>query len=145
MRNMKTNYRLYQETDTRDLICLMRDLGYPVEEIDFKKTIKEIIKREGTIFIAETENRIIGSACAVIDVRLAEGISGEIVSLVVSKDFRGFGVGRKLIDISEEWICKKVNKIRIRANVIRTDAHDFYTHLGYKEKKQQKVFIKKMS
>lgn len=142
---MHIHYRLYRETDLRGLMEVMAELGYAVKEAEFRVTIKEILKRGGVIFIAEAEQRIIGSACAVIDVRLAEGISGEIVSLVVSEKCRGFGIGKKLVQISEEWVYKRVHKIRIRANAIRADAHEFYTHLGYREKKQQKVFIKALS
>lgn len=139
---MTINYRRFKETDLHGLIKLMFELGYQTKEEDFQKTTREIIKRDGAIFIAEEEDRIIGSSCAIIDVRLAEGICGEIVSLVISEDFRGFGVGKHLTLISEEWIYKRVDKVRIRANVIREDAHSFYNYLGYKEKKEQKVFIK---
>jgi GNAT superfamily N-acetyltransferase len=139
---MTINYRRLQETDFNGLIKLMFALGYTIEEGEFKKTVQEITKRDGVIFIAEKQSRVIGSSCAIIDARLAEGIFGEIVSLVISKELRGFGVGKQLVYMSEEWLYKRVNTIRIRANVIREDAHSFYNHLGYQEKKEQKVFIK---
>ena len=142
---MTISYRRFQQTDLHGLIKLMFELGYPTKEEEFKKTTREIIKRDGMIFIAEEDGRIIGSSCAIIDVRLAEGVFGEIVSLVVSENFRGCGVGKHLVQMSEEWIYKRVNNVRIRANVIRDDAHSFYGHLGYKEKKEQKVFIKTKS
>lgn len=139
---MNINYRRYQHTDIHGLIELMFELGYPTEEVEFQNTVYEITKQGGAIFIAEDGKRVIGSCCAVIDARLAEGISGEIVSLVVSQEARGLGVGRQLVQISEKWIGTRVNKIKIRANVIRNDAHNFYNHLGYKEMKEQKIFIK---
>lgn len=142
---MTINYRRFKEEDLYGLITLMLELGYDTKEEEFLKTTREIIKRNGVIFVAEEGDKIIGSSCAIIDVRLAEGISGEIVSLVVSEDYRGFGVGGQLVLISEEWVYKRVDKIRIRANVIRDDAHNFYSHLGYKQKKEQKVFIKTKS
>ncbi len=139
---MNINYRRYQEKDIHGLIKLMFELGYPTEEGKFTGTINEITKQGGAIFIAKAEDRVVGSSCAVIDARLAEGITGEIVSLVVSQDCRGLGVGKQLVQISEEWLCTQVNKIKIRANVIRNDAHNFYKHLGYREMKEQKIFIK---
>ena len=120
----------------------MFELEYPTKEEELQKTTGEIIKRDGVIFIADADGRILGSSYAIIDIRLAEGICGEIVSLIISEDFRGFGVGKHLVQMSEEWIYKRVNNVRIRANVIREDAHAFYSHLGYKEKKEQKVYIK---
>ena len=139
---MTIKYRRFQEKDLHGLIKLMFELEYTIEEGEFKKTVQEITKRDGVIFIAEEQSRVIGGSCAIIDARLAEGIFGEIVSLVISKELRGFGVGRQLVQMSEEWLYKRVNTVRIRANVIREDAHNFYKHLGYKEKKEQKIFVK---
>ncbi len=139
---MEIQFRTFRKTDTADLLLLMAELGYTVEREEFLKTIGELQKRDGAIFVAVISGKIVGSSSVIIDVRLAEGISGEIASLVVSEEFRGLGIGGSLIELAEEYLSKKVNAIRIRANVIRSKAHNYYKSLGYEEVKEQKVFVK---
>ena len=74
--------------------------------------------------------------------RLAEGIKGEIVSLVVDDSKRGTGVGQGLVATAEHWLAKHTNEIRIRANAKRKLAHHFYEKLGYLRSKNQLVLIK---
>jgi len=50
----------------------------------------------------------------------------EIVSLVVSESARGQGIGKALVLAAESWANTRVNKIRVRANSTREEAHDFY-------------------
>lgn len=120
----------------------MKELGYALTEEVLCKTITEIKKREGMIFIAEIDNKIIGCVSSIIDIRLAEGTYGEIVSLIVSHSFRGFGIGKNLTAKAEEWLIPKVKIIRVRANATRSEAHNFYKSLGFKEIKQQKILVK---
>jgi len=138
----KINCREYSKTDLKYVQTLMAELGYSVTEDDLSENILYVQQREGVIFVAELNNKLIGCICSMIDARLAEGVYDEIVSLIVSEKFQGLGVGTRLVRISEEWLCQRVSKIRVRANVIRTNAHSFYRRFGYKEVKNQKVFIK---
>ena len=135
-------YREYDKTDSKSIKSLMYELGYSVTETELIDNIQEIQNRGGTVFVAEVNSRVVGSICFVIDARLAEGVCGELVSLIVSEKFRGTGVGKGLVEIGEKWIGKRAAKIRVRANEIRSDAHSFYKQLGYKETKTQKIFIK---
>ncbi len=139
---MEIQFRTFRKTDTADLLLLIAELGYNVEREELKKTIKELHQRDGAIFVAVISGKIVGSSSVIIDVRLAEGISGEIASLVVSEEFRGLGIGGSLIELAEEYLSKLVKTIRIRANVIRSNAHNYYKSLGYEEVKEQKVFVK---
>lgn len=137
-------YREYSSLDLKYVQSLMNELGYSVSDEDLSANIKEIQQRGGIIYVAERDNHLIGCICAMIDARLAEGVYGEIVSLIVSEKSRGAGVGSSLVRLCEKWLSKRVGKMRVRANEIRTSAHSFYTTLGYKEVKNQKVFIKKL-
>ena len=65
------------------------------------------------------------------------------MSLVVDESYRGKGIGKKLIDTAADWLKQKGEKtLRIRCNVIRDETHKFYEHLGFIEKKKQKIFEK---
>jgi len=141
---MKPIYREYQESDLEPLKNLMAELGYPVELIDLENNINTIHKNGGEIFIAENQNKAIGSVCVLLDARLAEGIYAEIVSLIVSESYRGKGIGKALVEKAESWAKKRADKIRVRANEIRESAHSFYISRGYKEIKTQKIFTKRI-
>ncbi|MEE4240944.1 MAG: GNAT family N-acetyltransferase [Desulfopila sp.] len=120
----------------------MLELGYPVEADELKRNIQEIVKRGGTLIIAEEERVIVGSVCVMFDVRLAEGIYAEIVSLVVAASARGKGIGKGLVKKAEDWAKEKVHKVRVRANEVRHDAHLFYESQGYTRVKKQRIYIK---
>lgn len=140
----KIDCRVYEDSDLSSVKSLLYELGYAVTEEELHKSIQAIQQRDGVIFVADLNKQVIGCICSIIDTRLAEGVYGEIVSLIVFEKFRGYGAGKRLVEASEKWLCKRVNKIRVRANEIRTDAHSFYSRLGFKETKNQKVFIKSL-
>ena len=101
---MDIKYRNFNESDSKFIKSLMYELGYSVSEKELISNIHEILYRGGAIFIAEVDSRVVGCVCSVIDARVAEGIYGELVSLVVSEKFRGSGVGKGLVRIGEKWI-----------------------------------------
>jgi len=139
---MNIRYREIKDDDLLSLQRLMLELGYSVEADDLKQNVEEIIKRGGQVIIAEDERDIVGSVSVIIDVRLAEGIYAEIVSLVVASKARGKGIGKGLVKKAENWAKQKVHKIRVCANEVRKDAHLFYESQGYNHVKSQKMYIK---
>ncbi len=141
---MKEIYRKYESSDIERVKDLMLQLGYPLEKHELEKNIAAIREKGGEVIVAETKNNVTGCVAVLIDVRLAEGVYAEIVSLVVSEEVRGKGIGKRLVRKAEEWAGKRANKIRVRANEIREAAHIFYENLGYNEVKTQKIFKKMM-
>ncbi len=137
-------YRVYIHSDSKHLVQLLNQLGYPLTESEIHKRVQHIRAAGGEVFIAEYHGAVVGCINAILDVRLAEGVVGEIVSLVVDSNHRGLGLGKGLIEVAENWLSASTEKIRIRANAIRTESHGFYLELGYEEFKTQKVFIKKL-
>ena len=134
--------REYQQDDLESLRQLMFELGYSVEWSELRETITEIYNQRGIILVSEKDNQVVGSVCVIIDARLAEGICAEIVSLIVSENFRGQELGKTLVSVAEKWAEKRVTKIRVRANTIRSAAHSFYESQGFKSIKTQKIFLK---
>ena len=120
----------------------MHELGYPLSEEELRFNINVTHQRNGIIWVAELGGHVVGCLSAVINVSLAEGMFGEIISLVVSKEYRGSGIGKRLVKQAEDWLKPKVETIRIRANSIRLEAHKFYKSLDYNEVKTQISFIK---
>ncbi len=141
---MNDHCREYQKADIVPLKELIFELGYDVSLPELQKNIHEIYRKGGTIFVYDKDRQVLGSVCVVEDVRLAEGIYCEIVSLVVSENVRGQGVGRALVECAADWAKKRSGKIRVRANIVRTAAHEFYEKQRFIETKSQKVFIRKL-
>lgn len=135
-------YRAATASDAPALVRLMEELGYSHTEESVSTNLQRVEENGGSVFVAVRDGSIVGCVCAIIDVRLAAGECGEIVSLIVSGDHRQKGVGKGLIRHAEQWLSRRTRNIRVRANVKRSDAHAFYEGLGYKEEKSQKLFRK---
>lgn len=123
---------------------LLRVLGYDLAISSIAENVREIRARGGEVFVAERNGRLVGCVAAIIDVRLGGGICGEIVSLVVAESERGLGVGKRLVQLAEQWLGQSVGVIRVRANATREGAHQFYEAGGYQLEKIQKVYKKRL-
>ncbi|NYS61246.1 hypothetical protein [Vreelandella salicampi] len=83
---MNPTYRKYKPEDLQTLVLLMAQLGYDHSEKTLLDNIVALREKGGEVFVAEVAGTVRGCVSAIIDVRLAEGVKGEIVSLVVSED-----------------------------------------------------------
>lgn len=135
-------FRPASSADYLELKRLLEQLGYELTVGTIAENIREIRTRRGEVFVVEENGRIIGCVAAIIDVRLAEGIVGEIVSLVVAESARGQGIGKGLVHHAEQWLAQSVSTVRVRANAVREAAHKFYESRGYQLTKTQKLFKK---
>ena len=136
--------RVYKAGDAGALEKLLDQLGYRVPPAAIDKRVATIRTTAGEAFVKEMDAMVVGCVNAIVDARLAAGTHGEIATLVVLDGYRGRGIGKALVEHAEAWLAARVESIRIRANVIRDQAHQFYRRLGYRETKSQKVFLKKM-
>ncbi|MEM9485624.1 MAG: GNAT family N-acetyltransferase, partial [Cyanobacteria bacterium P01_F01_bin.116] len=109
-------YRVAQDTDIYDIAALMTELGYSITPEVVSQRLKDIRNQGGEVIVADANGDVVGCINTIIDIRLAEGKCGEIVSLVVSNQFRGQGIGKALMHKAEIWLKDRCNSIRIRAN-----------------------------
>ena len=69
----------------------------------------------------------------------------EIGGLVVDERHRGSGIGQRLLEQAETWgRAKACASIRLRSNIIRKEAHEFYLQRGYTITKTQHAFAKNL-
>ena len=125
-----------------EIKSLLSELGYESDHAGITRRIKRIRQKGGEVILAlNPEKEVVGCVHVFVDLRLAEGEMGEIVSLVVKQQYRGQGIGKGLVEAALNWITRQgCGTARVRANSIRQDAHTFYESRGFKLQKAQKVF-----
>ena len=140
---MKFTTREMMEKDAEAVNTLSKQLGYPLSIEQTLQNIKAILKsKDHAAFVAEYENKIVGWIGAAQAIMIEVMPHCEINGLVIDEHHRGMGIGKLLIERVKHWAKEKGNdKIGLRCNVKRTEAHLFYEHLGFTELKQQKKFV----
>jgi GNAT superfamily N-acetyltransferase len=85
------------------------------------------------VFVADDQGAVIGLLCFSIIplLHVSEGL-GRISALVVRSQFKGQGVGRRLVAEAEEFAWNNgCARIEITSGDHRSDAHAFYEAIGY--------------
>ena len=129
--------------DANAVNLLSRQLGYPLPIEQTGQNIHAVLEsKDHTAFVAETENKIVGWIGAAKSIMLEVMPHCQIDGLVIDEKYRGKGVGKLLIEKVKQWAKEKGNdRLSLHCNVLRTEAHLFYEHLGFKEIKQQKNYV----
>jgi len=128
--------------DATAVNLLSHQLGYPLSLQQTLQNITAVLaSKDHTAFVADHENKIVGWIGASLAIMIEVMPHCEINGLVIDESCRGKGIGKLLIDRVKQWAKEKENnRLTLRCNVKRIDAHKFYEHLGFKEIKQQKNF-----
>lgn len=128
-----------EEQDLLHILTLYRqpDMDGDCLELEQAKNIFSKIKSypDYQIYVAEMDGNIIGTyTLTVLDNLVHSGAkTGIIESVVVSKAFRGQGVGKAMMMHAVE-LCreKKCYKAMLSSGLKRSEAHRFYESLGFK-------------
>lgn len=132
--------------DAPAINALTHQLGYEATIAETKERLEKILKDEQHFaYAAVLDDKITGWIHAFYCQNLESPSFVEIGGLVTHKDFRAKGIGKELIERVQHWaIGKNCNKLRVRSNMIRKDAHQFYLNRGFTETKEQKIFDKQI-
>ena len=91
--------------------------------------------------MAKVGDTVVGWIHVFYSLRLESHSFCEIGGLVVHEDYRGRGIGSMLVGSVKDWcISLDCPTLKVRSNILRVPAHQFYKNLGFQEKKQQKIF-----
>lgn len=139
---MNIRVREMQRLDAAAVTRLTNQLGYAIPEELTGEYINDILAQPGMCVLVVTENEMIRGWIQVFQtIRLESGRFCEIGGLIVEESARGNGCGRLLIKAAAAWTRKAgFNKLKVRCNIVRQQAHDFYESNGFIAEKQQKVF-----
>lgn len=153
---MPITIRKYQNRDKKQLIDIMNTFQDYLVGIDdmkrrirlpaygkeyVKKTLKELKKYQGVLYVAENEEKkIVGIGAGII--RKATKMSrlehiptkaGQLTELYVAREYRGKRLGKLLIETVESYFKKKkCTVIVLEVMAANHQAYEFYKGSGYK-------------
>lgn len=133
------------EQDCLEIARLASQLGYPASADVTRTRLQRLLGSPGdAVFVAEApDGKLVGWIHGVLSQFLESEFRVEIAGLVVDERFQRKGIGRDLVQRVESWAIEHgVTQASVRCQTKRTDAHQFYTSLGYTESKRQVVFRK---
>lgn len=140
---MNVTIREITGEDAAEINRLSAQLGYPLTPEQTLQNIKAVVSsKDHTAFVAVHENKIIGWIGAAQSIMIEVMPHCEINGLVIDEKYQGKGVGSILIEEVKRWAKEKGNnKLSLRCNITRIEAHRFYEHLGFRKIKQQSNFV----
>lgn len=115
---------------------------YPWEKT--AQRLGEILQRKtDRLFAAELNGRVVGYVHGSdYECTYSDSLKN-IMAIAVEESCRGKGIGKRLLAAVENWAREDdCCGVRLVSGMNRTDAHGFYAHCGYRERKLQKNFIK---
>lgn len=131
--------------DSDCVAALATQLGYPSTPDEIHQRFERLAGNDlHAVFVAESEaDQAVGwihiFACQLME----SNTYAEIGGLVVDERCRGSGIGQRLLEQAEAWArAKACASIRLRSNIIRKEAHEFYLKRGYTITKTQHAFAK---
>lgn len=142
--------RVIQQKDAETIknIC-ESELGHKTTVILLRQRIEELANNDHyyiMVFEDDQTHQILGFIQAEKYILLYGGNGWNIIALAVETNAQGRGIGKQLL-LSLEKHAEELGYtfIRLNSNVVRTEAHAFYQHLGYQCDKTQKRFIKQIT
>ena len=118
--------------DAAAVSSLSADLGHPVPAAQVPARLARVLAGGGAVLLAvEGERRIALMCLARLDSLHASGPVAYITALVITRDYRGRGVGRAMVQEAMRWA--RVNgceRISVTSAEHRDDAHSFYPRCG---------------
>lgn len=135
---MDINITQAQITDSSSITRLTQELGYSVRNDQTKEWLNYLLPSDNhRVFVASNEShKICGWLAVEKRISLETGFKAEITGLVVSEDFRRFGVGKKLVQAAIDWAKSlKLQRLVVRTNIQREESHVFYQNMGFAFKK----------
>ncbi len=119
--------------DIDKIITLLIELGRPKPDMDDKKRFPELIQSylddsDKEILIVRNSSDVIGMISIIYLTRLNQKQQEMYIpELIIQKEFRNTGIGKKLINAVIELAKKKnCHRIRLESGNQRTESHMFY-------------------
>lgn len=137
--------RPIKEDDALDIAMLAKQLGYHPSAQSVLPNIHAILENpahQAFVYVNE-HDQMVGWVHVYIALRLGSLPFAEISGMVVDQEFSKQGIGRALVKQCRHWAASRgVGEIRVRCDTTREEANQFYQHIGFKQRKSQRVFVR---
>lgn len=123
-----------KSTDAPALAALMRELGYETTPAEMCRRLKSILCDVSyRTFLAEVDGKVCGMVGTLAYYSFVHNDPcGRIVALVVRKDSRRLGIGRRLVAaVENDFVRRGIKRVGLDTRLTRKDAHKFYESFGY--------------
>ncbi len=140
-------------SDAAQIARLSVQLGYPADADTMRRRLVGLAARsDHAVLVAQRvaggagpadEAALLGWLHVGRTIQLESGERAEILGLVVDAAARRAGVGRRLVAAAEQWArAAGLDRIVVRSNAVRPEAHSFYPKLDYVLAKTQRVYAR---
>ena len=114
------------------LLNQLNEAAIPLTEVGTRATIESPVNK---LFVARLKDKKIVGMLTLTVVRVLFAKKGLLEDLVVDKEYRGKGIGTKLISSAISQARKEgVAHLDFTSNPKRVEANRLYTHLGFKKR-----------
>jgi GNAT superfamily N-acetyltransferase len=112
---------------------LLVQLGYDMSVAEVTQRLASVLGAENhAVFVAQSAERVVGLLHIYARPALEKPPEAVVQALVVDATGRRGGVGARLMDVAERWAAERgFRSVALSSNVVRDDAHAFYTARGY--------------
>lgn len=143
---MEITIRNAELNDSELITDLSIQLGYESLNSAVQHRLKNILTNpDHCVYVATLDGKVVGWVHGFYAMRVESDFFVEIAGLVVTKNIRKNGIGKKLVDRVIEWTkFKNCTTIRVRSNVLRKESHRFYVNIGFEITKEQIIFNKQL-
>ena len=139
---MPVHVRSMEPSDLGVVARLSTELGYPATPAELGERFPPLLRSAGdALFVATGDGEVLGWAHVQRRAVLESAPDAELMALVVGADHRRTGAGRALVEACVAWTRRQgLPKLRVRSNIVRTEAHRFYPALGFVRVKTSHVY-----
>ena len=136
--------RAARPSDAGAVASLATQLGYEAEPSAVAERLSRVLaRRDQQFLVADDSGRPVGWIHMLIAEYVEAAAFVVIGGLVVDRDYRNQGIGRRLLTHAEEWAAQNgCSVVRLSSSAARTAAHEFYRRAGYTNIKTQYSFAK---
>jgi ribosomal protein S18 acetylase RimI-like enzyme len=119
------------------LVPLLEALGYPAGAGVIAARLSQLLETDpsGRVLVASIDGRVCGFAVLHITPALHRSTGvGRVTALAVLPSSRGAGVGRRLMEASEQhFAALGLQRIEVTSGPLHERAYAFYRRLGYQD------------
>jgi GNAT superfamily N-acetyltransferase len=135
------------ESDANELARLTSQLGYSVSEASIRTRMGRMFDSNyNSLWVAERpDGKLAGWIHGFLCQLLESDYRVEIGGLIVDERCRRSGIGRRLVQVIEDWAAEQgATELSVRCREERAESHEFYESLSFRHIKSQRVFRKRL-